>query len=106
MVSGDFDPSSVLTVSPDGKTVTMLVEDLKLLWAEHKAVTAERDALREALSTERSGADRLVETSTRLEALTLQLNEELKKERARRKVLGNERWLFLLGGIVLGAATL
>lgn len=103
VVSSDFDPSAVLTVSPDGKAVTMATEDLKLLWSDREAVRAERDALREALSVEREGGDRLMEAASRLETLTLQLNADLAREKERSRILANERWFFLLGGIALGA---
>ena len=103
VVSENFDPSAILTVSPDGKAVTMATEDLKLLWADRESVRAERDALREALSVEREGGNRLMEAASRLETLTLQLNADLAREKERSRILANERWFFLLGGIALGA---
>lgn len=103
VVSENFDPSAILTVSPDGKAVTMATEDLKLLWSDREAVRAERDALREALSVEREGGDRLMEAATRLETLTLQLNADLAREKEKSRILGNERWLFLIGGLAIGA---
>jgi len=103
VVSENFDPSAVLTVSPDGKAVTMAVEDLKLLWSDREAVRAERDALREALRVEREGGDRLMEAASRLETLTLQLNADLAREKEKSRILGNERWLFLIGGLAIGA---
>lgn len=103
VVSSDFDPSAVLTVSPDGKAVTMATEDLKLLWSDREAIRAERDALREALRVERGGGDRLMEAATRLETLTLQLNADLAREKEKSRILGNERWIFLIGGLAIGA---
>lgn len=103
VVSENFDPSAVLTVSPDGKAVTMAVEDLKLLWADREAIRAERDALREALRVEREGGDRLMEASKRLEEMALRLNAELSREKGKSRILGNERWIFLIGGLAIGA---
>lgn len=103
VVSEDFVPDAVLTVTPDGKAVTMAVNDLKLLWADRESIRAERDALREALRVEREGGNRLMEAASRLETLTLQLNADLARERERSRILANERWFFLLGGIALGA---
>ena len=102
VVSEDFVPEAVLTVSTDGRAVTMAVEDLKLLWSDRESIRAERDALREALRVEREGGNRLMEAAGRLENVAMELNASLTKERARSQILSNERWLFLLGGLAVG----
>jgi len=104
VVSADFVDTAVLTVAPDGKTVTLTVDDLKLLWADYRATKAENTALRETVRVEREGADKLIVAADELKKVAQDLQVDLVAERARREELEKQRWYFLVGGLLIGLA--
>lgn len=82
----------------------MSVEDARLLLGEVKGLRAERDALREALASERADVDRLIENTDRLilamEAERTAWQEKLAEEKknSRKNAL-----IMLLVGAIAGA---
>ena len=93
--------SATLNASGD---VVMSVEDARLLLGEVKGLRAERDALREALASERADVDRLIENT---QALMRAMEDERKlwqeKVAEERRNGMKNGLIMLLVGLVAGA---
>lgn len=92
--------SATLNESGD---VVMSVEDARLLLGEVKGLRAERDALREALASERADVDRLIENT---QALMRAMEDERKswqeKVAEERRNARKNGLIMLLVGLVAG----
>lgn len=91
-------------LSPDGEVV-MPVEDARLLLGEIRGLRAERDALQEALRSERTDVDRLIQQTQELIAAMEDerkaWQERLQEERRNARKNG---LILLLVGLAAGSA--